>query len=679
MGKYALLVGVGKYGAGLQPLPAAPNDVAALAKVLSNPQMGGFDEVRPVVNPIRGEMEREIELWFQGRNPDDLVLLFFSGHGLKDDRRDLYFAARNTEKQHNRLIRSTATSARFLHDCIRSCKANCQVLILDCCFSGAFGDVLAKDDRTVELKEQLSAEGRVVLTSTSAVDYSFEEKGSGLSIYTRYLVEGIASGAADEDEDGTITVDELHRYAGRKVEETSPAMSPKIITLKDEGYRIRLARSPQDDPKLKYRKEVERRATAGRFTIPAQRLLISLRQDFGISDTEAQAIEAEVLKPHQEYQRKRKEYDDTLRQSLQAEPTLSLPTIRDLIDFRAHLRLKPEDVVSIEQNALNGYDLESYTAEIERQRQQAEALQRQQAKTTRQQQAEAKRRHQEQEAAARKQQEQEAQQRQRLETEQAEARRLYSEQEAAARQQREREAQQRQRTEAERLRRTKTLRQPTQTSASSGSTLSRRQVLIGGGSLLGLLATFGISQVFQGLDDEQSSQSSEITDTDDAQAAQANSSNDNQPTQADYTQLEELLRDGQWQEADQETENLMLKVADREDEGWLDSDSINAFPCEVLREIDRLWVEYSDGKFGFSVQSQIYFNDCNGDPSGAYDEEAWLCFAERVGWRVNGAWISYLSVTFSTEAPLAHLPASPRLPFKWLIGDLFSRAAICEL
>jgi len=130
----------------------------------------------------------------------------FSGHGVKDDRRELYFAAANTEKQRNRLLTSTSTPARFIHDCIRGCKAKSQVLILDCCFSGAFGDAIGRDDGEIPLKEQLGAEGRVVLTSTSAVDYAFEEKGADLSIYTRYLVEGLATGAADKDGNGCITV-----------------------------------------------------------------------------------------------------------------------------------------------------------------------------------------------------------------------------------------------------------------------------------------------------------------------------------------------------------------------------------------------------------------------------------------------------------------------------------------
>jgi len=50
MGKYALLIGVSTCGEGLQPLPEASKEVAALREVLLNPQMGGFDEAKPLIN-----------------------------------------------------------------------------------------------------------------------------------------------------------------------------------------------------------------------------------------------------------------------------------------------------------------------------------------------------------------------------------------------------------------------------------------------------------------------------------------------------------------------------------------------------------------------------------------------------------------------------------------------------
>jgi hypothetical protein len=645
MGKYALLIGVDTYGEGLQPLPAASKDVAALREVLLNPKMGGFDEAKPLINPMQPEMAREIELWFQDRQPEDLVLLFFSGHGVKDDRRDLYFAAANTEKQRDRLLTSTATSARFLHDRIRACKAKYQVLILDCCFSGAFGDLVGKDDGEIPLQEQLGAEGRVVLTSTSAVDYSFEEKGADLSIYTRYLVEGIATGAADEDGDGAITAEDLHRYAGRKVQEASPAMSPKIFIPQGEGYRIRLARSPQDDPRLKYRKEAELRATAAEFTIPAKRLLMGLRAELGLSEAEADAIEAEVLKPYRDYQRKRQDYQETLHQCLERESPLSPHTINDLKDYRAHLRLKPEDVTAIEQAALNGPDLEGYAADLERQRQ--EQVQ-QQAQA--QLQTEAQRRRQEQVEAERKQQEAKAEQKRQAKV--------------AAQRQRE-EAERQKQAEAERQKRAAAENQPKPPPSPPQPRPNwTRQKFLKVGIPLGIgvvgVSIVGVLSQYE--------------------------------PPIDYSTLEALLQSGDWRGADQETEQLMLQIANREKDGYFDVKSLEKFPCEELQRLDDLWVNYSNGKFGFSVQAKIWQEE--GSPTER-NEQSWEAFGDRLGWRKDGSWLSYDSLMADPgNSPVAEFPrevwgywdgslvTSDGIQFgMWSgAGDyLFSRVATCEV
>jgi hypothetical protein len=248
------------------------------------------------------------------------------------------------------------------------------VVILDCCFSGAFGDLLAKDDGSVDLESQLGTEGGVVLTSSSSLQYSFEQQGSDLSIYTRYLVEGIRTGAADRDGDGAVSVDELHHFASKKVQAAAPAMTPKIIVLKDEGFRIRLAKAPIGDPKLKYRKEVERRIHQGPFSIPARRLLKQLRDQLGLSSGEADAIEAEVLQPYREHQRKLKEYEDTLAEALQDENPLSDRTCKDLKDYQKYLGLSDEDVNEIEEQLTAPKEAEY------QKRQEAQIRQRQQAK-----------------------------------------------------------------------------------------------------------------------------------------------------------------------------------------------------------------------------------------------------------------------------------------------------------
>jgi predicted NACHT family NTPase len=122
-----------------------------------------------------------------------------------------------------------------------------------------------------------------------------------------------------------------------------------------------------------------------------------------------------------------------------------------------------------------------------------------------------------------------------------------------------------------------------------------------------------------------------------------------------YQQLETFLKNGQWREADQETTRLMLLIAKREDEGYLDVESIKKFPCEELRTIDKLWVDYSNGKFGFSVQKKVWI-DCGGVP-GEDDYGVYIKFADRVGWRGSGDWLSYSELTYLLEdSKHAHLP-----------------------
>ncbi|MGB5593735.1 MAG: GUN4 domain-containing protein, partial [Crocosphaera sp.] len=115
-----------------------------------------------------------------------------------------------------------------------------------------------------------------------------------------------------------------------------------------------------------------------------------------------------------------------------------------------------------------------------------------------------------------------------------------------------------------------------------------------------------------------------------------------------------LLASQQWQAADGETYKVMLEVANSQ-KSYLSLEDIQNFPVEELRIIDRLWVDYSNGHFGFTVQKQIWL-DCGGK-IGKYDYKAYERFCDRVGWRKNGNWLSYSDYTFNTNALQGHLPA----------------------
>jgi serine/threonine protein kinase len=98
----------------------------------------------------------------------------------------------------------------------------------------------------------------------------------------------------------------------------------------------------------------------------------------------------------------------------------------------------------------------------------------------------------------------------------------------------------------------------------------------------------------------------------------------------DYINLRNLLAAKKWKEADKETARVMLKVAGREKERYLDTESIEKFPCEDLGTIDQLWVKDSNGRFGFSVQKRIY-QSLGGTTE--YDRKVREKFGDRVGWR----------------------------------------------
>ncbi|WP_414577005.1 GUN4 domain-containing protein [Anabaena sp. CCY 9402-a] len=113
-----------------------------------------------------------------------------------------------------------------------------------------------------------------------------------------------------------------------------------------------------------------------------------------------------------------------------------------------------------------------------------------------------------------------------------------------------------------------------------------------------------------------------------------------------YRQLLEHLAAGNWREADEETAKMMLKVAKRESQGYLDIEAIDKFPCSDLRTIDQLWVQYSYGRFGFSVQKRIY-EQKGKDYSAMYDALEWSSAYK---------WSQKFSDNEYKQAPLGHLP-----------------------
>ena len=227
----ALIIANNEYADdGLRRLRAPAHDAESLGEVLRSPDIGGFD-VKTLLNVPAHEATLAVEEFFADRAPDDLLLLHVSCHGLKDEGGDLYFAASNTLM---RRLGATAIPANFVNRCMGRSRSRRIVLLLDCCYAGAFerGMVARAGSSAVAIEEQLGGRGRAVITASSAMEYAFEggdlQDGNDASpsVFTSALVEGLRTGNADRDQDGAVALDELYEYVYEKVRAETPNQTP---------------------------------------------------------------------------------------------------------------------------------------------------------------------------------------------------------------------------------------------------------------------------------------------------------------------------------------------------------------------------------------------------------------------------------------------------------------------
>ena len=150
----------------------------ALAEVLGDGSIGAFEVSRLVDRPT-DELKREIERFFAEARRDDLLLLYFSCHGVLSQSRRFYFATTTTALN---LLRATAIEDSFVNDVMERSRAHSIVLILDCSHSGAFGKGLAPKTR-VDVEHRFEGRGRVTLSASTELEYAFEDAdpASGMS------------------------------------------------------------------------------------------------------------------------------------------------------------------------------------------------------------------------------------------------------------------------------------------------------------------------------------------------------------------------------------------------------------------------------------------------------------------------------------------------------------------
>jgi GUN4-like/Caspase domain len=123
----------------------------------------------------------------------------------------------------------------------------------------------------------------------------------------------------------------------------------------------------------------------------------------------------------------------------------------------------------------------------------------------------------------------------------------------------------------------------------------------------------------------------------------------------DYRKLRDLLRDGNWEGADRETLNVVCQATGCKLGSTLSHTALNDLFCKDLRVIDQLWVIASGGRFGFSVQRDVW-QKCGGPIRPGPD---WEYFCHQVGWAIDGNEVFYASLKKNPDvSPLGELPIS---------------------
>lgn len=246
--KLALIIGNSDYqDTRLAKLVKPDNDAAGFASVLRDSEIGGFDGVTTLLNEPEARLRREIARFFAQKSRDDLLLLYFSGHGVLDELGSLYFAVRDTEHDS---LNATAIPANFIRQEMDRSNSRRQVLILDCCNSGAFGRGAKGPGDSVGAAAvfDVTGYGRGVMTATDSIQFAWESDQfigeADYSVFTHFLIEGLKTGAADSEGDGLITLDELYEYVYAKVRNATPKQTPTLSLDKQAGPII-IARNPR--------------------------------------------------------------------------------------------------------------------------------------------------------------------------------------------------------------------------------------------------------------------------------------------------------------------------------------------------------------------------------------------------------------------------------------------------
>ncbi len=233
---YAVIVGVGRYTA-MPSLRYTDDDAFRFYSFLKSPEGGALPDDQIVVlvdeNATRENILRAMRQYFLKADKNDVVLFFFSGHGLEGCFLPVDYDGYNNKVRHEE-IKQIFTQSQAKH----------KLCIADACHSGTLNySLAAKGPAPVSLSRYYQAfeesnGGIALLMSSKAEELSLEDHGLRQGVFTYYLLRGM-KGEANTDGDNIITIRELYNYVRTKVREyTANVQNPVLTGMFDDNMPV---------------------------------------------------------------------------------------------------------------------------------------------------------------------------------------------------------------------------------------------------------------------------------------------------------------------------------------------------------------------------------------------------------------------------------------------------------
>jgi Caspase domain len=226
--KQAILIASSVFSpdSGIEPLNFPLNDVSAMELTLRSEDFGF--QVEKLINEECPVVMRRLEGWISRANYDDLILIYFSGHGKLSRGRELFLTCANTREDS---LHATALKYKWLTDLVQDQSLQKVAILLDCCYagraiSGMRGTAQGAIEEQVRSAVAESGSGIFFLGASGASQSAEEREVDGHGRFTKQIIKGLSSGDADIDGDGNISAKDLSTYVKRELRKQHATQEP---------------------------------------------------------------------------------------------------------------------------------------------------------------------------------------------------------------------------------------------------------------------------------------------------------------------------------------------------------------------------------------------------------------------------------------------------------------------